>query len=202
MDVPPGFFYVTPLGVGLGDGHAQNKASVQLGVRQVKVPATVQGIHQPLIEVIASFQAEADEIERRRDNEFKTMVLSYPFRKFLSEPHVLANVELQAFDPVVAKHKPQLERAETTSEGHMPVAVVDDSTRFRGFVAEILGQHAQGFDQNLAIGDVETIAIEIGEHPLMRIEAVAVGVFESILEVAELGAKGSRAGHRGIDVEP
>ena len=41
-----------------------------------------------------------------------------------------------------------------------------------------------------AIGHEEAVAVEVGEHPLVRIEAVAIGQLEAVEEVAELGADG------------
>ncbi len=54
----------------------------------------------------------------------------------------------------------------------------------------------------LAIGHIKTVTIEVREHPLMRIEAVAVGEFHAVMEEAELRTESSGAAHRGIDVQP
>jgi len=42
-------------------------------------------------------------------------------------------------------------------------------------------------NQRLAIGHVKAIAIEVREHPLVRVEAVAIGELEAIVDVAKLG---------------
>src|ERR1039458_8938541 len=88
---------------------------------------------------------------------------------------MLANVVLQAFDSVVADHEPELQRAEAASELDVPVAVVDDCARLGSLIPQVLGQNAQRLNQRLAVGDPEAVAVEVGEHPLMRIEVVAVG---------------------------
>ena len=53
-----------------------------------------------------------------------------------------------------------------------------------------------------AIGDVEAVAVEVGEHPLVGIEAVTVGEFHAVVKEAELRTEGSGATHRGIGVQP
>src|ERR1700757_1191800 len=115
---------------------------------------------------------------------------------------MLANVVPQAIYSVVTNHKPQLERAEAPPEGDLPVAVIDDGTRFGGLVAQVLREDAESLDQGLAIGNVEAIAIEVGEHPLMWVEAVAVCKFETTMEVAKFGAERGGARHGGIDMQP
>ena len=53
-----------------------------------------------------------------------------------------------------------------------------------------------------AVGHEEAVAVEVGEHPLVRVEAVAVGQFQAVVEVAELGAEAGRAGQGRVDVQP
>src|SRR5579862_3262942 len=104
-----------------------------------------------------------------------------------------ANVMLQSFDAVMADHEPQLQRAETASELDVPVAVVDDRSRFACLIAKIFGQDAQGLNQRLAVGHPETAAVKVGEHPFMGIEVVAVGEFDAVLQMAKFGAEHGRA---------
>src|SRR5204863_1420118 len=98
--------------------------------------------------------------------------------------------------------KPQFKRAETASQGNLPVAVVDHSTRFGGLIAQVFRQHRKCLNQVLAIGHIKTVTIEVREHPLMRIEAVAVGEFHAVMEEAELRTESGGAAHGGIDVQP
>ena len=41
----------------------------------------------------------------------------------------------------------------------------------------------------LAIGDVKAVAVEVGEHPFVGIEAVTVGEFHAVVKEAELGQR-------------
>src|SRR2546427_4265017 len=111
-----------------------------------------------------------------------------PRSKLLRQGHVLADVVLQAFHAVMADYKPQLERTKSSPQRNVPVAVIKHLAGFAGFVAEILGQNAERADQRGAVGHVEAVAIEIGEHPFVRIEAVAVGQLGAVVDVAEFGA--------------
>src|SRR5579862_8131496 len=100
---------------------------------------------------------------------------------------------LQAFDTIVTQDEPQLERTEAPAERNLPIAIINHSARFRRLVAQVFGQHAQGLDERLPVRNVEDIAIEVGEHPLVRVEAVAVGEFDAAMNVAELGTERRRS---------
>src|ERR1700758_2875173 len=95
---------------------------------------------------------EANQVERRGRGQFEWLIAAHPFREFLRQTYVLANVMLQSLDPVVANHKPELQRPEPASQLNVPVAVIDDGSRFRGLVAQILGQNTQSLNQRLAVG--------------------------------------------------
>ena len=81
-------------------------------------------------------------------------------------------------------------------------AVVDDRAGFGGLIAQVFGQYAESLDQGSPVGDKETIAIKVGEHPLVGIEAVAVSQFDPVLDVTELGADGGSACHGSVYVQP
>src|SRR4029453_7560341 len=100
---------------------------------------------------------------------------------------------LQALDPVVPNHKPQLQCTEAPTKRDLPVTIVDDGTRFGCLVAEILRKHTERLNQVIAVRDVETIAIKIREHPLVRVEAVAVGIFDAGVDRPELRTERSCA---------
>ena len=74
----------------------------------------------------------------------------------------------------------------------MPIAIVDYRTGFCSLIAQIFRQNAQGLNQRFAIGDVETVAIEVGEHPFVRIKSVTVCEFNSVMRIAKFGAKRGR----------
>jgi hypothetical protein len=49
-----------------------------------------------------------------------------------------------------------------------------------------------------AIGYEEAIAIEVGEHPFMRVERVAVGKLDAIVNEAKFRTKRGRTAHGGV----
>jgi len=49
--------------------------------------------------MISRQQPEADEVEQRGRGEFEARIIAHPSGKLLRQPHVLANVMLQPFDP-------------------------------------------------------------------------------------------------------
>ena len=138
---------------------------------------------------VSGLEAKADQIQRDRRGEFEAVIFPDPIGKLLGQSDVLPDVMLQAFDSVMAENKPQFQGAEATAERDVLVAVVDDGAGFGGLVAEVFRQHAESLDQGFAVGDVEDVAVEVGEHPLVRVEAVAVGVLDPGVDVAELGTE-------------
>src|SRR5436190_13677901 len=106
----------------------------------------------------------------------------------------------QTFHAVVTNHEPKLKRPEAASERHMPIAIIDDGSRFGWLVTQILGQDAQGFDQGGAVGDVKAVTIKVGEHPFVGVEGIGIGQLNPLLEMTELGTESSRAAHGSIDM--
>src|ERR1019366_2356142 len=194
-DSLPRAFHMTGLSVGLADAESKRELSVELSVSEVQVAAAIQPVHQELIglilisliliSMISRAQPEADKIELGRRSEFEARIVAHPGCELLSQAYVLANVVLQAFDPVMPDHKPQLERAKTAPELDVPVAIINDGAGFRRLVAQVLRQHGERLDQVLAVGDVEDVAIEVGEHPFVRVEGVAVRELHAIVDEAE-----------------
>src|ERR1700722_14440393 len=95
---------------GLAHTQPEREFALQLCVRQEQIAAQIQPFHQKLIGRISRSQTEADEIELYRSGHFEARIVPHPNRKLLRQPNVLANVLLQAFNPVVANYKPELER--------------------------------------------------------------------------------------------
>ena len=177
------------LRVGLADAETQSEFSVELGVGEEEIAAAVETVHDGLIGGVSAFVAEAHKIQRRRSGQFEVFVCRDPLGELLRQLHVAANVVLQAFDAVVADHEPQLQRAEAAAELDVPVAVVDDRSRFGGLIAQVFGQDAERLNERFAVGDPEAVAIEVGEHPFVRIEVVAVGEFDSVLQMTKFRAE-------------
>src|ERR1700751_3110483 len=119
--------------------------------------------------------AEENEIQWCWSREFEARIGSHPRRKLLRELHVPAHVMPQALHAVVTNNEPQLQRSKPPAQRDLPVAIVNHSTRFCSPVAQVFWQHAQRANERCSVAHVEAVAIEIREHPLMRIKAVAVG---------------------------
>src|SRR5437879_31475 len=115
---------------------------------------------------------------------------------------MLANVVLQAFNPVVADHEPELQRAEPPSQLYVPVAVVNHRSRLRGLIPQILRQNAQGLNQRLSIGYPEAAAIKVRAHPFMRVEIVAVGQVDAVLKMTKLETDHRSPRHGGVELAP
>ncbi len=114
--------------------------------------------------------------ERRGRGELEPVVRGDPRRELLGERDVAPHVVAQPLDAVVPDHEPELERTKPPAERDVPVAVIDHGARLRRLVQKILGEDAQRLDQRVSVGDVEAVAVEVREHPLVRVETVAVGV--------------------------
>lgn len=106
----PGALDLGQLGSGLADAEAQGEFAVQLGVREVKIAAVVEAIHEGLVGGVAGAMAEADKIQRSGRGQLELAIalaiVADPGGESLGEFDVAANVMLQTFDAVVANHKP------------------------------------------------------------------------------------------------
>src|SRR5580704_10426528 len=146
--------------------------------------------------------AEANEIQWCWSREFEACIGSHPRRKLLCQLYVPAHVMPQALHAVVANHEPQLQRPKPPAQGDLPVAIVDHSTRFCSPVAQVFWQYAQRANERCSVAHIEAVAIKIREHPLMRIETVAVGQLDAVVRPAKFRAEGGRARHSRINVQP
>ena len=99
----------------------------------------------------------------------------HPNREVLGKGNVLTDVVAEPLGTVGPQHEPQLERPEPPPERHLPVAVVDDGPGLRRLVAQVLGEDAQRADQRGTVRHPEAVAVEVGEQPLVRVHAEAVG---------------------------
>src|SRR6266851_4276061 len=119
----PGISHLPLSGISLADAQAQRDPVVEPGMRQIKIAAAVERVHQALVGLVAALQSEANQIQWSRRGQFKAIVLVHPGGKLLRQPHMLAHMKLQPFNPVMTQHKPQLERAKTPSQWDLPVAI-------------------------------------------------------------------------------
>src|SRR6202161_4874298 len=95
------------------------------------------------------------------------------------------NVKLQSLDAVVTYDEPEFQRAESSAQWHEPSAIFEYDIRSRRLVSQVLRKDIEGSRQRPAIGHKETTAIEIREHPFVRIEAVAVCELQAGLYLPE-----------------
>src|SRR6266496_6752403 len=93
---------------------------------QIKIATSVQCVHEALVGLVARPQPETNQVQRRGNGQLKTRVAADPARELLGQPDVLADMELQPFDSVIAKHEPQLQRAKPAAERNVPIAIIDD----------------------------------------------------------------------------
>src|SRR5258707_15528753 len=100
---------------------------------------------------------------------------------------MFANVMLQALHAIMPDHKPQLQRTKPPPQLNVPVAVIDHCPRLSRLVAQVLRQNRKRLNQVLAVGDIETIAVESCKHPLVRIESVAVGKLDAVMNKPKFG---------------
>src|SRR5579863_192652 len=112
---------------------------------------------------------EAHKVQRRRGGQFKTLIVVDPLQKLLCEADVPPHVELQSFDAVVANDEPQLQRTKAAAQRNVPVAIIENLARLRRLVPQVFRKNAEGIDERFAVGDIEAVAVEVGEHPLMRV---------------------------------
>src|ERR1700678_536861 len=145
--------------------------------------------------MISGAQPETNKIELRRSSKLEARILLNPAGKLLGQAHMLANVVLQTFDPVMPDYKPKLKRTKTAAELDVPVAIIDHCTGCRCLIAQILRQHRQRLNQVFPVGNVENIAIKIGEHPFVRIKCIAIGELCTIIEETEFRTERCGATH-------
>src|ERR1700735_5147629 len=113
-----------------------------------------------------------------------------------------ANQELQSFHSIVLNDEPQFQGTKSAAQRDVPVAVIEDPSCFAGLIAQIFGCDAEAVSQSFTVSDVEAGAVEIREHPFVRVETIAIGEFEGVLKVTKLRAQRGGAGHGRIHMQP
>src|SRR5450755_3555503 len=113
LDSLPSPLYMPRLRVGLPDADSKRELPIELGMRKVEIATAIQPVHQELIGLVSRAQPEASQIKLSGRGQFEARIAAHPVRKLLGQPYVLANVVLQALNPVMPDHKPELQRAET-----------------------------------------------------------------------------------------
>lgn len=188
--------------VRLSDAHPEGQLVVEPGVHQVDPPRTVDGIQDPLVDVISPFVPEADQVQRCRCRQLKLGILLNPTSELLGEPDVMPDMMAQSFDAIVTDDEPELESSKASPQRHLPVSVIYHGPAFAGRIPQVFRKYAQCADQIGPSGHPEAIAIEIHEHPFVRVEAIAVGSLEPAVDEAKFRANRRRPAHRCVDVKP
>ena len=112
------------------------------------------------------------------------------------------NVKLQSLDAVVTYDEPEFQRAESSAQWHVPIAIFEYDIRSRRLVSQVLRKDIEGSRQRPAIGHKETTAIEIREHPFVRIKAVAVRQLQAALYLTKFRTQRRGSGHSRVHVQP
>src|SRR6266853_5357671 len=110
-------------------------------MREKHFAALVQPFQQGSIKIIPCPVGEAHQVQRRGREEFEILGRFNPTSELLRQFHMPPDMMTQSLDAVMANHKPELESAKPAAEGHLPVAIIKDSTGFGSFVPQVLRQH-------------------------------------------------------------
>src|SRR5918994_4152118 len=113
---------------------------------------------------------------------------------------VLSNERLQPGDPVTPYYEPELQRTEAPAELYSPIAKVDHLRI--GLGAQVFRRHLESSEERRGVSHEVGAAVEVYQHPLMRVHDETVGMLESVKQVPELGQNCRTACIGGIDVKP
>jgi hypothetical protein len=94
------------LRIGLADAKSQRQFVIELGMREVEVPAAIQTFQQLLIRSVSCPQPKANEIELMWGGKFEARIFTHPFGELLRQSNVLANMMLQSFNAIMPEHEP------------------------------------------------------------------------------------------------
>jgi len=190
----------------LADHEPDGEASAQLRVGHEDLAPGVHAIQEFLVQGVelrfgaAVVHPKTDEAQVDRGEDFEIRMRFEPFLEQPGQPDMLPDHGPDALDAVGTEDKPQLEGAEPAPELNSPVPVVADLGIHAGF--QVFGVDLERPDERARILDEIGRTVEIGQHPLMRVEDEGIRLFDAVQDPAFLGADGSRSGISGIDMEP
>ena len=137
--------------------------------------ASIRTFDDRFVVLVGAVVAKADERKVPRGAQLPSRLLANPAFEQLREPNAVADARLQAFAPVAAEDRPELERAETPSERRPVVGeVVDLLAR-----AEKLGHDAERAAEVVGAARPEERAIHGREEPLVRVDDERVGPLDT-----------------------
>jgi hypothetical protein len=159
----PALLHIGLRGLYLPCDQAQGVFAVELGLREEDFAGVVQGLEQALVEGVelgfvvhaGRAVAEADQVKRHGGQDLEIRLLPDGVRQPLPDADVLADAGLQAFHPVSADHKPELERTEAAPELYAPVAVIVDLLVQRRF--QVFRQDAEGLLEQVFVLDIKRL---------------------------------------------
>src|SRR6476619_5976262 len=123
-------------------------------------------------------EPKAHQTERHRRQQLEVRTTPDPLCQLLGQRDVIPDHGAKTLDAVAAQHEPELERAKSASQLNSPIPEVHHLLVLRG--AEILGSYAEGAEQGLAVADVVGAAVEVDQHPLVRVEHETIRQFQAV----------------------
>ena len=97
---------MTRHGIGLTNAQAQREPVVQTSVGQVKIATAIETVHEPLINLVSTLMAKADQVQRHGRSQFEAVVLPDPLRELLRQFDMPPDVIAQSFHTLVADYEP------------------------------------------------------------------------------------------------
>ena len=84
-------------------------------------------------------------------------------------------------DAIETDHEPHLEGSEPTSEGNLPIPVVDHRTGRGLGGTQVLGENRQGVEEGQSVASTQkNEQSKPDSHPLVGVGDVAVGQFHAV----------------------
>ena len=120
----------------------------------------------------------------------------------LTQSNVFSNGASKLFGTFGIQREPQFECPETSSQGDLPVSIIDHTTLLCGIIPEIFGIDRHGVDQVVAVGHPEHIAIKMNRKPFVWIETPRIHMFNALMHCSMLRTQRGSAIHGRVDMEP
>lgn len=118
----------------------------------------------------------------------------------MCQSDVLSDMLLEVLHSVQPQDEPKLERSEPSSERDLPVAVIGSGALL--VVFQVKRVDVEGVDDPPRFLEPHRGAVEVDQHPLVRVEVEGARVLYAFHEVAVFRADEGRASVRGVHVQP
>mmetsp|Transcript_3738 Transcript_3738/g.6611 ORF Transcript_3738/g.6611 Transcript_3738/m.6611 type:complete len:284 (-) Transcript_3738:583-1434(-) len=197
----PDFFHVLHCAHQVATNKSQDHRTIQLGADEKCLACGIDIVEQLSVQFVGSLKSKANEAQIMWSRHFEAIVRQYSISKGIAHADALADVRSKLLGAVHAKSRPQLQRSEPPTEGHLPVPVVRHESLIMLLAAQIRGCDREGLHHGRPILDPHGAEVEVHQHPLVRVECHAVGELQALEHVLVFRANGSRARVRSVDVE-